>query len=588
MDSKLSIAGRLNSGSLRNPSLLGLSAGALLLILPLFVVGQERGHDHREHMGGHPHEVHGDMMNGWPMPPMAPGMEMMPGMDGLIPSVLPFLPSADGDLSSVPFAEPSRVVDLADGDTLTLSASFVRREINGNQYLMYGYNGQYPGPLIRVPLDATPVIRLVNEIDLPTTVHWHGIRVENRFDGVPDLTQPPIEPGDTFSYHVHVPDAGIFWYHPHLREDIQQGLGLYGNVFVIPRDTEDDYAPVNHEEFLVLDDLLVGSNGNLIPFGAEHSTHALMGRFGNVLLTNGTTDHRTVTEAGSVVRFFITNVASARTFNLQFDGKPVKLVASDIGRYEREEWVENVIIAPAERYVVEVRFDEPGPVAITNTVQAIDKWQGDFFLQVDTVATVEVRSERVVEDFGDRFSDLGRSPSVISEIEAFRDHFAREPDKHLTLTLRTDELPVPIVAMMEIDTLYVPPVEWNDPMPMMNWISTGNEVTWILREDDTGKENEEIRWDFSVGDVVKIRVFNDPRSFHPMNHPIHIHGQRFLVVERDGVAQTNLVWKDTAHLPVGSTMDLLLEVSNPGDWMMHCHIPEHLESGMMFTLSVRE
>ena len=226
MDLMLSIVDKANEVSRTEFSLLILAC-ALLMFLPGNLLGQDTQHDHQEQVGHHHHHAHGDAQDGWPMPPMAPGMEMMPGMGNLVPSVLPFLPSTDQELSSVPVAEPSRIVDLADGDTLTLTATLVRREINGGEYLMYGYNEQYPGPLVRVSAGATPVIRVVNDIDLPTTVHWHGIRLDNQFDGVPNVTQPPIEPGDTFYYDVHVPDEGIFWYHPHLREDIQQGLGLY-------------------------------------------------------------------------------------------------------------------------------------------------------------------------------------------------------------------------------------------------------------------------------------------------------------------------------------------------------------------------
>jgi suppressor of ftsI len=107
----------------------------------------------------------------------------------------------------------------------------------------------------------------------------------------------------------------------------------------------------------------------------------------------------------------------------------------------------------------------------------------------------------------------------------------------------------------------------------------GEQVTWILRDRATGAENEAIDWRFQVGDVVKLRIFNSPDSFHPMNHPIHIHGQRFLVLSMDGVETGNLVWKDTAIVPVGSTMDVLVEMSNPGEWMIHCHIAEHLHAG---------
>ena len=111
-------------------------------------------------------------------------------------------------------------------------------------------------------------------------------------------------------------------------------------------------------------------------------------------------------------------------------------------------------------------------------------------------------------------------------------------------------------------------------------------MEWILRDTDTGAENGAIDWRFEVGDVVKIRVHNTARSFHPMQHPFHIHGQRFVVVAVDGVANPNMVWKDTAIIPVGSTVDLVVEMSNPGEWMAHCHIAEHLHTGMMFGFTV--
>ena len=115
------------------------------------------------------------------------------------------------------------------------------------------------------------------------------------------------------------------------------------------------------------------------------------------------------------------------------------------------------------------------------------------------------------------------------------------------------------------------------------------ETASLIEANEFDKKNGiDIQWAFKTGDVVKLRIFNNPKSFHPMNHPIHIHGQRFLVLEMDGVPTQNLVWKDTAIVPVGSTMDVLVDMSNPGDWMLHCHIAEHLEAGMMLGFSVRD
>ena len=262
------------------------------------------------------------------------------------------------------------------------------------------------------------------------------------------------------------------------------------------------------------------------------------------------------------------------------------MVASDLSKFEREVFVESVPIAPAERYVVETSFDTPGQYAITNSIQAINHFRGEFYPHTDTLALVTVTDTAAQPDYSESFRVPHDHGEVVQDIAAFRDHFDRPPDKELQLTVRVENLPVPIMLAMEVDTLYVPPMEWNDAMPMMNWLSTGTQVTWIMREVATGKENMDIQWDFAVGDVVKVRIFNDPKSFHPMNHPIHVHGQRFLVLAMDGIPNTNRVWKDTAVLPVGSTMDLLIEMSNPGNWMAHCHIAEHLSAGMMLGFSV--
>jgi FtsP/CotA-like multicopper oxidase with cupredoxin domain len=161
--------------------------------------------------------------------------------------------------------------------------------------------------------------------------------------------------------------------------------------------------------------------------------------------------------------------------------------------------------------------------------------------------------------------------------------FDAAPSHSLVLTMRTRGLPAAISNMLiGINA----PVEWNDGMAMMNWVATGNEVSWVLRDPGTGKENMAIDWHFRVGQVAKIRVFNDPSSSHAMDHPLHLHGQRFLVVSRDGVPATNLVWKDTAIIPTGETVDLLVDMANPGRWMIHCHIAEHLGAGMMGVFTV--
>ncbi len=557
-----------------------ISIAVLFLVLPLRPALAQSDPEGT----GHSHMPSDTGGADWRMPPMKTSMPMLPPLMRLRPSVTPFLPGEGVDVASLSEATPGRIVDLADGDTLALEASLVRRTIRGRTYVMYAFNGQHPGPLIRVSQGAEIVVDFTNQIDLPTSVHWHGVRVENRYDGVPGVTQDPVQPGGRFIYRVRFKDAGIYWYHPHHREDIQQDLGLYGNMFVRPA-AADYFGPANREEFLVLDDLLIDETG-LYPFGEEAATHTLMGRFGNVFLVNGEPDFGLEVNGGEVVRFFLTNVSNTRVFNLSFEGARMKVVGADIGKFERERWVSSVVLAPAQRYVVDVRFETEGPVALTNRIQAIDHYLATFEPRVDTLAVVAVSDEAAAEDHAEAFEILRENADVISEIDAYRGYLDRGHDYELELTLRVGNLPLTIKQMMQLDTLYVPPVEWNDAMPMMNYVASSREVTWVLRDQGSGAENMEIDWRFQVGDVVKIRLHNDIRALHPMQHPMHFHGQRLLVLAQDGVANDNLVWKDTVLLPTGATTDILLELSNPGRWMAHCHIAEHLEAGMKMVFQV--
>ena len=130
-------------------------------------------------------------------------------------------------------------------------------------------------------------------------------------------------------------------------------------------------------------------------------------------------------------------------------------------------------------------------------------------------------------------------------------------------------------------------IEWEDDMVEVNKLSTPANMRWNLVDGATGAENHAIQWQFTVGDRVKIRLVNEMDSDHPMHHPFHVHGAgRFLILARDGAVESNLVWKDTVLVRTGETVDILLDVTNPGLWMAHCHIAEHHESGMMFSFNV--
>ena len=511
---------------------------------------------------------------------------MLPGLRGVSPSVDPFLPGEGVDTATIAWATPREVIHAADGDTVALEARIVKRRIGGRTFVMYGFNGQYPGPLLRVAQNTRIVIRFTNSIDLPSTIHWHGLRLENRFDGVPDVTQPPVPPGGEFIYEVVFPDAGLYWYHPHVREDIQQDGGLYGNMMVDPA-RADYFGPATREEFIMVDDLLVDGD-ELLPYGRDAANFTIMGRFGNVMLVNGEERYAATVRPGEVVRFFVTNVSNTRSYNLSFAGHDMKLVGTDLSRFQREMMVESLVISPAERYIVEVRFPAAGTYALLNQVQVVDHMRGTFYAAVDTLGAVVVAGDEVEESDALRTShSTMRTDAVLeAELAEFRPHFDRPADHELLLTVDIEGLPILVQQFISIDTIYRPPVEWTDGMPNMNWLSTSNEVRWILRDEAAAAENDEIDWRFPLGDVVKIRLRNDADAFHPMHHPIHLHGQRFLVLSRDGVENRNLAWKDTVLVPVGSTVDLLMEASNPGEWMVHCHIAEHLDAGMMGSFTV--
>jgi suppressor of ftsI len=536
--------------------------------------------DHAQHTG---HTAGAAAPPGtWTPPPMHPQVSMPPAFMSLRPDVASYLPAPSAD---APMARPRELVRLADGGTLTLTAAPVRRTLFGRTLTMLGFNGQYPGPLVQVDEASTITVRFFNQTDFPTAVHWHGIRLDNRFDGVPHVTQEPVPPGGSFEYRVHFPDAGIYWYHPHHREDVLQDLGLYGNLLVRSREPG-YYGPANREEVLMLDDLLVAESGP-VGYGSDSPTHALMGRFGNALLVNGEPRWQTRVRRGEVVRFFFTNVSSTRVFNLSFEGEArMKVVASDLSRYEREAWVDNVTIAPAERYVVDVRFPTRGNVTLVNRVRAIDHIMARFFEERHVLGVVGVESEPSTPDHRTSFEQLRANTAVSAEIEPYRKQFGRAVDHELAVTLQPGELPFPMRPMLSLESVYRNPVEWSGTMPEMDWIVTGKNVRWLLRDVRTARENMDIAWKFQVGEVVKLRLINDRTALHAMHHPIHIHGQRFLVLSVNGIANENLVWKDTVLLPAGFVADVLLEVTNPGQWMLHCHIAEHIETGMRMVFEV--
>jgi FtsP/CotA-like multicopper oxidase with cupredoxin domain len=562
------------------------------------------------------------------------------------------------DIGDLPQSKPTELVSLSDGEQFDLSIAPMVKRLGDVPVRMLAYNGSVPGPTLRVRQGSEVVINVTNEADTEATVHWHGLRLQNAYDGTHE-TQTPMQVGQSFSYRLQFHDPGVYWYHPHIREDYGQEMGLYGNILVVPADP-DYWPPVNREELLTLDDVLL-EDGQIATFSRTETTYVAMGRFGNTMLIGGDVAAHLSVDLGDVVRFYLTNTANTRVFKVGFDNARMKLVGGDSGHVEHEAFVTEVMLAPSERIVVDVLFGQPGLVSLEHRHPE----------RTYPLASVTVGEKPAEPDLRKQFELLRTNADMTAERTRLDRYREAAPDKTLAFVAEMDmgvpDGPVVYSCPMHSDVVsaeegtcphcgmkllavsvaaYACPmhpdvvsgspdrcprcgmklipsqlvssvdehlteawdedghheqsghagghshestggIEWEDDMVDVNRITTPANMRWKLIDLSTDAENHAIDWHFRVGDQVKIRLVNEMDSDHPMHHPFHIHGAgRFLVISRDGSLEPNLVWKDTVLVRTGETVDILLDVTNPGRWMAHCHIAEHHESGMMFSFTV--
>src|SRR5215207_8247236 len=442
------------------------------------------------------------------------------------------------DTSGLAIATSPETVNLRDRDVFDLHIHPVRKQIGDAEVRMLGYNGSIPGPTLHVDQGSQITVHATNDGDVEATVHWHGLRLENRYDGVPEETQAPIPIGGTFTYKVQFPDAGLYWYHPHIREDFAQEMGLYAPIVVEPSDPS--YWPaVDRQLTITLDDVLI-EEGRMAPFSRSGSTFTAMGRFGNVMLINGETRFSGEAALGEIVRLYLVNTANTRIFNFALRGARMKLVGGDSGRYEHEGFVEEVLLAPSERAVVDVLFDTTEEVHLEHRTPDHTYDLGSFSVagngSGNNAASFEV---------------LRTDPDLTTERVLIEHDIEREPDKVLSIVAS-----MPLLYGREVQTSssYVCPMhpevtssepgtcpkcgmrlvpsdalpasasdrheghahsehdhgghehgdhsdhgdglEWEDLMPEINRQTDPTNMIWKLVDRESGAENHAISWTF--------------------------------------------------------------------------------------------
>lgn len=537
-----------------------------------------------------------------------------------------YLDPLKGNLKNLPEIKPPKIVEIKEGEIFELRAEIVKQKIGNKTFRRFAYNGSIPGPIINVKQGSNVKIKFTNNTDVETSVHSHGLRLNYLFDGSVGISQPAVKPGQTFVYELKFPDAGIFWYHPHVREDYQQDMGLMGNFIVEPQEGT-HWSKVSSEDTIMLDDVLANQPQ---PYPISAASHAMMGRFGDTYLINGKVLPTLTYAKGEIRRYFLTNAANTRTFRIKIKNAYVKVVGGDISPFEKEFMADSITIAPGERYVIEVKFDKSATPSIWNSNPQSETKIAVFkeakFSQFKTIKSVKIKSENITSD---DFKELRSNQSLESEINAFIEKTKSAPPKNLKITVDLDAQNSKnraIKSTTEKDALHqdntpqnnslpqehdsnsttlkntenavsdindIPwinsktDIEWEDGMQAMNKLSTSDNVTWKLI-DDSSNENMQIQWKFKKDVGEKIIINNSKSSTHPMQHPIHFHGQRFIVYKLNDKLIANHAWKDTVLVGAGDKVELLLDASNVGKWMAHCHIGEHLTSGMMIGFDVVE
>ncbi len=389
-----------------------------------------------------------------------------------------------------------------------------------------------PGPLLDAKLGDRVIIHFRNELPEETTIHWHGLRVPNAADGTPSA-QMPVPPGGTYDYEFVAIDPGLYWYHPHMRGDVQIEAGLYAPIRIAT--ALDASIDVAADRVFVLDDVKLESSGQLST--SVDNLDLMLGRQGNVLLVNGRQQPSIQAAPGSRERWRFVNTANGRYFNLSLAGHAFRVIGWDGGFVTEPYETDRILIAPGERY--DVLVDVQGASG-------------------DTLELITVHYDR-----GHNVPDPGPKPLLSIDLGA--------------------------AASSSPATL---PTSWGETARIAFDAATPRRRI-VLREDDSDPGNpfftinDEAFPDITPlsGQVGRVEIW-DVENGSEMDHPFHLHGMSFQVLDAAGQLVQPLAWKDTFNVPLETTRSFVVQLGDAGRWMFHCHILEHAERGMMGELEV--
>jgi FtsP/CotA-like multicopper oxidase with cupredoxin domain len=465
----------------------------------------------------------------------------------LIVLLFPFVLSSTARAASASSAQPvgwDAAMKLAEAQDINpdpkiveinLDARVADVDLGSRHVQAWTYDGGVPGPLIRAHIGDRLIVHFTNHLPDATTVHWHGVRVPISMDGVPGISQQEVGPGQSFTYDFTLPDAGLFWYHPHVQSAAQVGFGLSGPLLV---ESAGEDMGVTDELVLVLNDLDINPDGSLNSPDSGGTAAMAFGREGNTILVNGKVNPKISVRAGAPQRWRIVNTAKSRYFSVHSPGNGdfVK-IGSDGGLLEYPVQTEILTLAPGERAdVIVTPKGKPG-------------------------AEVQVISELFNRGYG---SVEFRTPENLFRITmANLPPHSAAPLPKVHRTIQPLNSAGATQVKMDIDVILNPRTHLNEYMINGRPFAKGRTFAAKVGETQIWTVNNRSDW----------------------SHPMHIHGFFFQVLDKNGEPVRPLEWKDTVSVPFKESLQLLVKFDDrPGDWMIHCHILDHAEGGLMTTI----